>query len=752
MNMQNPFQMPRLSRRNFLATPIAAAVAGSLHDLGTESIAALRNDSAQVVIPSPEERRKLAVTSLRTYEGGFHNGPTTHFDHLDPEDFMRKAREAHTGCIVVQTKSMWGYAYYDTKVGVRHPGLSYDLVARFLDAGHRNGLPVVAYYSGQVDVQSALTHPEWVGTNADGTPIWWGNQFPWCCHHTPYGDYAKGMYEEIFSQYDFDGLFIDGSPWPRWFGELICGCSWCDARYLKDTSESLRLATDDPRVYNRRVQWLQDCSEQFLDEIYAIVRRHRPGLPIWLNQGDPLDMSTSVLRKTSCLYVEPLASATGLSVASIMLRGWKMPGPQVGIFWDGYTSDPLDMDIFRTAAVLMQGARARFITDEANMPDGRQREQFSQWAGRLMGYVEKVEPHIQDMEPITSVGILFSETTRDHLRAQQRNQDSFIGLDFLPSLLGCTETLTRTQYPVEFLPSSDLQSGSLSRFDLLVLPETEALSDADCQAIHNYVQSGGKIIATYKPGWFDDKLGARTDFGLASTMGVSYIEEVTKYAGKDGPGIYLQTNGHPLSSFLGSGEVGIVGKGVQPHANYCTYVRVQGRAESILDYRPPYLVPDVDKRIFHSWTTAPPGNERIPMAATVNHCGQGTAVYIGVPIFRRYYPDMYWIADWVRGLVTRLVPDPPIQVQGSPAIHATFWRQGSKRLVVQMANSLVWTGHGNAAPLRDVEIAGRADHFPPRSATLLWPEKQTLTLTKRDKWRVRVPEVALHSIVAIDLD
>jgi hypothetical protein len=94
-----------------------------------------------------------------------------------------------------------------------------------------------------------------------------------------------------------------------------------------------------------------------------------------------------------------------------------MPGPQVGIFWDGYTSDPLDMDIYRTAAVMMQGARPRFITDEANMPDGRQREEFSQWAGHLMGYVEKVEPLVQDLEPITSLGILFSETTRDHLRA-----------------------------------------------------------------------------------------------------------------------------------------------------------------------------------------------------------------------------------------------------------------------------------------------------------------------------------------------
>jgi len=238
---------------------------------------------------------------------------------------------------------------------------------------------------------------------------------------------------------------------------------------------------------------------------------------------------------------------------------------------------------------------------------------------------------------------------------------------------------------------------------------------------------------------------------LASTLGVSYVEEVTKFAGKDGPGIYLQTNGHPLSSFIGSGEVGIVGKGVQPHFNYCTYVRVKGNAESILDYLPPYLVPDVDKRIFHSWTTAPPGNEHIPMAATVNKCGQGTAVYVGVPIFRRYYPDLYWIADWVRGLITRLVPDPPIQVQGSAAIHATFWRQGPKRLVVQLANSLVWTGRGNSAAVRDLEIVGRSDRFKPRSAVLVWPEKQALPLTTGTKWRVRVPEVKLHSIVAIEL-
>lgn len=750
--MQNPLRVPRLSRRTFLAAPIGMAVLGRMSGPTAAPFAAPIGDSPYVLNPYAAESSSLPVTSWRTTESGFHNGPTTHFDQLDPEEFMRKARAAHTECIVVQTKSHWGYAYYDSKVSVRHPGLSYDLVARFVDAGHRNGLSVVAYYSGQVDTQSALAHPDWVGVNADGSATWLGRQFAWCCHHSPYHEYALGMYREIFAQYEFDGLFIDGSPWPRWLSDPLCYCSWCEAQFQKDTSESLRAGADDPRAYRRRLAWMQNSSERYLDEVYGAVRSKRPGLPIWLNQGDPLDMSTKVLRKTSCLYLEPMTSPSGLSVGSILLRGWKMPGPQVGVFWGGYADAPLDVDIYRTAAIMLQGTRPRFITDEQNMPDGRQRDQFFEWTGHLQGYVEKVEPLLRNLQPITSLGILFSEATRDHLRDERRFCSTMSGGEFTPSLMGCAESLTDTQYPVEMLPSADLQKGSLARFDLIALPEAEALSDADCHALHDYVVNGGKLLATWKPGLFDENRARRADFGLAETLGVNYLEEVTKYAGKDGPGIYLQTNGHALSSFLGSGEVGILGKSEGHAPSFCPFIRVQGKAKSVLDYRPPYLVPGLEKHLFHSWNVAPPGNERIPMAATVNQCGQGVAVYVGLPIFRRYKPDLYWIGDWVRGLVTRLVPDPPIQVRNSPAMHAAFFRQGPKRVVVQLVNSLVWTGHGNAAPLRDVEIVGRADRFPPRSAQLLWPRKQTLSLTPGAKWRVRVPEVALHSIVAIDLD
>jgi hypothetical protein len=740
-----------IGRRNFLMIPAGLATLAGASNLAM-------NDpvfSPPVPDPAPKhaeaDRTQLPVTSWRTLESGFHNGPTTHFDQLDPEQYMASVSAAHTGCVVVQTKSHWGYAYYNTKAGSRHPNLNYDLVARMIEAAHRRGLAVVAYYSGQVDTQSALKNPEWMGRNPDGTPTWLGRQFAWCCHHTRYREYAIGMYREIFSQYDFDGLFIDGAPWPRWVADPLCYCPACEARYEKDTSEPFRKGLDDYQGYRQRLEWLQKSSEEYLDEVYRTVHESHPGLPIWLNQGDPFDMSTRVLRKTACLYMEPLSSPTGLSVGAMVLRDWKMPGPQVGIFWGGYTRAPMEVDQYRAAAIMLHGARPRFITDEQNMPDGRQRPQFFEWAGSLQNYVKRVEPFLHHLEPVTSLGILFSEATRDHLRAERKLTASFAGGDFVPSIVNCAEILSGTHYPIEIVPTWKLEPGSLSRFDLIALPETDALSEAEGQALRTYVRQGGNLLATWKPGLIDERGNKRSNFILAEVLGVNYLEEVSKYAGKDGPGIYLQTNGHPFSSFMGAGEVGILGKGGGSSPTFCSFVRVGGPAESVLDYRLPYLVPDLDNHLFHSWNPAPPGNERIPKAATYYRYGQGGAVYIGVPLFRRYQPELYWASGWVRELIPRLVPRPPIRVQGSEAIHAAFFRQGPRKLVVQMANSSVWTTHGTAAPIRHLEIIGRQDRFKLRSARQVWPKEKAFATLGGDDWRVLVPEVALHTIIEIEL-
>ncbi len=711
-------------------------------------------DNRSIKPLSREERLRIPVTSWRTFESGFHNGPNVVFDKLDPEWFMAQARRAHVQCIIVQSKDIWGHAYYNTKVGMRHPNLTYDLLARWVELGHRNGLAVVAYYSGQIDIELGLKRPELVSRLADGKMAFPGTKWLWCCHNSPYRDHAKAMYQEIFSHYDLDGLFIDGTPWPRWYSEdsgLLCYCEWCQKSYGEEEGESFLEGIDTTAGRRKRQDWLQRSSERYLDEVYAIVHSLRPGLPIWLNTTSPFDMSTRVTRKTSCLYTEPLASPTGLSIGSLVLRGWQMPGPQVGIFWRGYLNDPLSVEKFRTAAVMLQGVRPRFITDNQNMPDGRSRPGMFKWAGSLMEDVEKVEGLLQDLEPVASLGVLFSEATLAQQRAEDQLSLTFVPGPFVKSISGCLEILAQTQYPLDVLPPWRLSPDALANFQMLVLPETDVLTEAEGEAIRAYVQQGGKLLATWKCGLTDEQGTARTNFLLADVLGANYGEEISRYAGKDGPGIYFQTNGHPLSAFIGPDEVAILEKSGRREPTYCPFLKVEGPAESILDYRLPYMVPDVEKYKFDTLNVAPPGNEKIPRAAAFHQFGKGETVYVGVPLFQRYQPEVYWIRDWVHGLVRRLVPNPPLRVEGNSAIHATFFRQGSKRLVVQMLNSGVWTTRGQCAPARNLQIVGRTDLFQVRSARLLWPREQPLMIESRQSWRVKVPEVSIHAIAAIEL-
>jgi hypothetical protein len=489
-----------IDRREFLKLSAAGPALALTEHLGNAAGPEPPSEQPSQLLPQ-QERRDLVVGSWRTYLSGFHNGPNVHFDQLDPEQYMAKVRAAHSQVAMMFCKDHWGYAYYDTKVGVRHPNLHYDLIARWVEAGHRNGLAVSAYYSGQVDTQSGLKYPEWIGRNADGSPSWVGRHFAWCCHHSPYHDYALGMYRELFSQYDFDGLFIDGLPFPRWLPDKLCYCAWCMQAYEGDRSESFLAGLETQEGYRKRLDWLQQSTAQYLDEVYQIVHKERPGLPIYFNLGGPFELPTKILSKACCLFLEghDYDSASGVSTASVVLRDWQKPAPQVLMYWGGgYSGTPIEVDKFRTASIILQGAHPMMVTDQQNMPDGRQQDGFFEWAGQLQEYIGQVEPILQNLEPITSLGIFFSEATREHLVAQRSPglPVDFGGTELHDSIVGCFEILTRTQYPVGIISPHRLNSDDLQRYDLIILPETDAMSEAEARALRDYVAKGGKLLAS----------------------------------------------------------------------------------------------------------------------------------------------------------------------------------------------------------------------------------------------------------------
>lgn len=66
----------------------------------------------------------------------------------------------------------------------------------------------------------------------------------------------------------------------------------------------------------------------------------------------------------------------------------------------------------------------------------------------------------------------------------------------------------------------DLTPDSLRKYKAQILPNVALLSDAQCQQLRAYADSGGSLLATFKISLFDERGKARADFGLTSLFGV----------------------------------------------------------------------------------------------------------------------------------------------------------------------------------------------------------------------------------------
>ena len=73
-----------------------------------------------------------------------------------------------------------------------------------------------------------------------------------------------------------------------------------------------------------------------LDEVIALARKHRPNVVISLN-GGPESFPDDIMQKVSFIYAEPITTKTGISIGSILMRGYARPDYQAGVFTkEGY--------------------------------------------------------------------------------------------------------------------------------------------------------------------------------------------------------------------------------------------------------------------------------------------------------------------------------------------------------------------------------------------------------------------------------
>lgn len=709
-------------------------------DLGANTPGAdTRNHPA---LTRAQHENTAIVSPQKTYrmmEWEFHTPPEERFN-IDIDGAMHAARDAGAEAVMFYTQDHWGYAYYPSDVAVRHPHLDRDLFGTEVALAHQLKMSACAYYCLQFNNQSVLAHPDWAWVNDKGGLERWmqGSRPSWymTCLDSPYRRYVLRMIDEIFSRYEVDELFIDifGMQFILYNGNgrsPFCFCKYTEEAWNReDPGDPYREGFKTPEGWEARYRWHQKRSmTDMLDEILTAALKHRPNLVVSLN-GGPESFPDDVMQRVSFIYAEPITTHTGISAGSILMRGFGRPDYQAGTFSrQGYLDlYPGSIARVQTDALIVQNARTFFVGNAPIVSDLDGQGFSKRWfavAKENWADVRNVDALLPGVQPVLSTAVWYSNSTRALLDAAKLPQD------FRHSTVGAVESLTFSGRPVESLPESRVTAEELEKFEALILPEVEVLSDGQAEIIRNWVKSGGTLVVSHKCGLRGENRKVRSNFALADVLGVDYDSEERKYAydakGHLRPGdfstTYVESTGHPLARMLAVSTVGLPG----------SFVRLKRTtAQEVMRYRLPFMVEDLPHNKWFNWGPPPPGAETAGTAVSYNRFGKGQALYLGIPVFWAMQWRAFWIRRWIPDLMRAMVPLPIAEILPQPFseyVHGTlFYDRNREFILVQVLNTLELATEGEYRGIEQVRIQLDPKRLKIQGAQVVWPEKKELAV------------------------
>jgi len=132
--------------------------------------------------------------------------------NFDVEAFTDRIKAANIDYLVFHARCNQGMAYYNTRIGIKHPSLKYDLFGRLADACKKKDIFLGAYFNAGISSEEGRLHREWTTLYFDGRSLREPRFTPHVrtmCYNTAYRDHLIEMVKEIVSYYPVSGLMID---------------------------------------------------------------------------------------------------------------------------------------------------------------------------------------------------------------------------------------------------------------------------------------------------------------------------------------------------------------------------------------------------------------------------------------------------------------------------------------------------------------------------------------------------------------
>lgn len=437
---------------------------------------------------------------------------------VSEENISRLLNRIRPDYVQYDCKGHVGWAGYPTKIGWPAPGIKKDSLAIWRRITKEYGVALYIHYSGVWDSQAVEHHPEWARIDEQGK-------------RDPNATSVFGAYKdellipqlkEVTSAYGLDGVWVDGECWAAQLDYSPLAL----AAWQKETGLSQAPKNRNGPYWLEWKMFNRNAFERYLchwvDELHA----YNPKLQITSNW-----MYTSFAPKPITANLDFLSGDYSPSLSLDRARMEARYLASTGMPWDlmawGFDKGkdlnwslktPIQL-MQEAAVVLMQGGGFQIYHQPTR--SGFIAEPIIEQEGRVADFCRARQEVSFKSKTVPQVALLLSSETHwdrsDRVFAPQGGE--------FDDLEGALHALLELHYSVDILAEHQIQH-RLREFPLVVISDSDKLSDEFKQAVLAYIGQGGNLLLLGEKSarLFEPEIGAKLEGApqnLASELATS---------------------------------------------------------------------------------------------------------------------------------------------------------------------------------------------------------------------------------------
>ena len=676
-------------------------------------------------------------------------------DHIIQE-YVDLIHEAGVEAHICQSTHNRGTPIFPSKMLPPHPDHEHFTLPKFLAAAHEKGIVVLSYYPIMYNKPLRQLHPEWMMEFIDfGRPP--PENDGWPCFNSPHRDWLGDYLIEIMDHLDLDGFYFDDTNWGSHEGRPFypsCICRFCEELFRKDTGLQIPRKVDfDNPDFRHFINWRYDKLLDFNRHVFRRVKEKYPDIILdyhyyarpttdWVDghQLNPLTFGDD----GEHYFVETHRTVreTGFTAKVARSMGspfcvWRNPVQVLPECTSAYAPylEP-HTPVIHGLQGIINGGCAIFgsFGGPIHLHKTSMKTVFSEMKKRV---------EFMEGETVKHIGLHYSQQSRDFRPTElpknmAETENSYISQK---NVNGTYEMLNRSHHLVDMVLDQQLTLEHLAQYPVLMLTNS-CLSDAQCDAIREYVREGGTVIGNHETSLRDEFGQLRDNLALADLFGVDFAGRI----GDDTPHgvVYVPHDAALQAAF----------EHVVCFAACESAVELRAKSDAEVLCTRSNLGSELPLGSFSPSSAFDSGEP----AVTSNRFGRGQAIYINSDVGDGFMHNPYPPLQRFVSLLVARTPA-PLEVRAPEAIEVTAAMRGPKELMVHLLNNptpifpmmMTEKGEGLSShlylrelnPIHDIEI--RFNGFSVESARL--PIADLELEVNVNPAMVKVPKVELHEVL-----